>query len=167
MALKGTTGSIASITGGTISNAVTGPVGLIAQSWVAVSCPADTTEDTLATITVPANIGANASVRITCAFTITNSANNKTLKIKAGATAIYSSVVTTQSYVSASASIGNANATNSQNSIVNWQVNAVSSVGTAATAIDTTATWTITITGQKGLAGETITLNGYTAEVIH
>jgi hypothetical protein len=157
----------AAITGGTISNSTTGVVGFVGQSFVAVSGAADTNENTLATVAIPANIGIGASVRVTCAFSITSSANNKTLRIKADGTAIYSAVVTAQSYVSASASIGNAASVSAQNSIVNWQINAASSVGTAATTINTASTWNITITGQKASAGETITLLGYTVEVLH
>lgn len=167
--------SIAAITGGSIGTGVTGVVSLLAQSWAAVSCPADTSEDTLATISVPANtLGANGSLRITTHWSFTSSANTKTMRVRfsgaAGAT-YFQINGTTQQFYTVTTTIANRNATNSQGGNSAF-VTAAASAGLQSTsaltsAVDTTATTSVVISGQKALGSETMTLEGYTVEVIH
>jgi hypothetical protein len=77
--------------------AITGGTGveiLIAQSFVAVSAPADATEDTLATIAVPANtLGANGCLIIEAGILLSGAASARNFNIKFGGTtfAAYSS----------------------------------------------------------------------------
>src|SRR4051812_45306280 len=49
---------------------------VLGRSAAAVSCPADTSEDTLATVTVPANLmGVDGSLRVWTLWTVTSSTN--------------------------------------------------------------------------------------------
>lgn len=152
---------------------------VLAKSGLAVSCPADITEDTLATITVPANaMGANGWLRITTFWTTTSSGNLKTMFIR------FSGTGGTAYLNFGLASIGNpeyfdvrmicnANATNAQIGTPPAAGNLGSGVGwgagpTAAvtSAVDTTAQTTIVIRGQKAVAGETLTLKSYLVELM-
>lgn len=146
---------------------------VLAQSFVPVSAPADTTEDTLATITVPANtLGANGALRITTFWTFTNGANNKTLRARfsgASGTQYLNVTFTTQLEFIGTTVIGNANAMNSQGgySIGTYSGGTHLQGGSRITsAVDTTASTTIVLTGQKATAGDTLTLEGYMVEVI-
>lgn len=145
---------------------------VIAQSYAAVSGAADTVENTLATITVPANaIGANGSIRLRLAFTNTNNANIKTMRVRFSGAA--GTIIVSRDMASAGAwdfdlIMANRNATNSQVTR-GYGLNSVGSVGVptiAASAIDTTAATTLVVTIQKATAGDTVTLEGYTAELI-
>lgn len=152
----------------TFTGPVSGGVRVLAQSFSPVSCGADVTEDTLATITVPANImGANGVLRIVTAWTYTNSVNNKTLRVKWGGTAWHTYTVTTTAVFLDLLLIANQNATNSQfSSGQNASAYGASTNANTTASVDTTAATTITITGQKASSGETLTLNGYTVEVL-
>lgn len=146
-------------------------VRILAQSNAAVSCPADTTEDTLATITVPAGImGANGILRITTHWTCTGSANSKTWRVKFGSLAAQDNGTTTVGVTSlrCHTEIRNVGATNSQkaNSYSLTIAGSVPATAPTTAAIDTTAAVTMLITGQKGLAGETLTLDYYLVELI-
>ena len=144
---------------------------ILAQSAVAVSGAEDTAENTLATITIPANaLGANGSIAIITSWTFTNSANLKTLRARfsGGAGSIYMSfAITTQATTQAQFIISNRNSASSQvggttggNATGGW---GVSTGAIVTSAIDTTAQTTIVITGQKALGTETITLERYIA----
>jgi hypothetical protein len=156
----------ASITGGSIGTGTTGLPTLLSASSVAASGAADTNENTLATVAVAGNLlGANGKLRITFLFTVTNSANNKTLRVRFGGTQFFGVVLTTSASYVFQFEIGNRGATNSQVSgPSSWGAN---TAAVTTGAIDTTASQNLTITGQKASAGETITLEGYTVEVIH
>lgn len=144
---------------------------VLAQSWAAVSVPADATEDTLATITVPANtLGANGALRVTTQWSYTNSVNNKTMRIRYSGAAgtIYMAIVatTTVSYYDVR-TIANRGLTNSQIGFVAGSSILTLSGGSAVTsAVDTTAATSLVITGQKASSGETLTLEGYLVEVV-
>lgn len=160
----------------TISNPTfTGiPIGVaypLAHSFVGVSGAADTNENTLATITLPAGaLGANGYLEIEAKWTYTNSANNKTLRVKFGATTLYSLTATTTAAAHSYVRIGNANAANAQVS-TNWSYvganTLVALAGAANTAtIDTSAAVPILITGQKASGAEALTLDFYTVKVV-
>ncbi len=144
---------------------------ILAASAAASSHTGDTNETTLATITVPANaLGANGYVVIESLWTVTNSANNKIVRTKFGATTMMSATFTTQATYNNLVRISNRNATNSQ-------VSSTTTVGaggwgqsTSATntaAIDTTASVSVTLTGQLANTGETITLESYVARLYY
>lgn len=146
---------------------------ILAASAVAVSCPADTTEDILATITVPAGaMGLNGILRVTANWSFTNSVNNKSMRVRfggIGGTQYYSVTTTTTQNIGSLTIIQNRGAANSQ---VGWQggTNTQTFSGFAAapttSAVDTAAATTIVLTGQKATAGETLTLESYLVELI-
>lgn len=141
---------------------------ILGKSGAAVSAPADTTEDILATITVPANaVGANGAIRFTFNCTFTNNGNVKTLRMRysgIGGTLIVSQAVTNKGSITVSGMMMNANATGAQS----WNYVGVDNGGgilaaspSSASAIDTTAATTIVITGQKATAGDAFTIVNY------
>ncbi len=144
---------------------------VLAQSSVAVSCPADTTEDVLATITVPANsMGPNGRIRVTTIWTTTNSANNKTCRTRFGGasgTQYQTSVITTSAVLVDIRELGNRNAANSQVGSTVFTTGGLGTSGTGVTtsAVDTTADTTVVITGQKATAGEVLILESYCVEL--
>lgn len=139
---------------------------VLAQTVVNASCDATVNENALATITLPANtLGANGSVEILSTWAMTNSANNKTTRVRfsgAAGTEFQNRIITTQASSQQLTSISNAGAANSQRGM------GLGSPGTGETtnaivvgAIDTTVDTTLVISGQKASAGETLTLVKY------
>lgn len=141
----------------------------LAKSGAAVSAPADTNENTVATITVPANaLGANGFIKYVANLTYTNNANAKTLRVKIGGSILSTFNVAGITNSTLTGSIANANATNAQvSNAFNLHDNATGTTQMAAVAaIDTTSATTITITVQKGTAGDTITLVNFSFEIV-
>lgn len=151
-----------------------GPV-LLGQSGAAVSHTGDTNETVLATIPVPANLpGKNGRMVVECEFE-RNSGGTATVqpRVRFGASGagVGGTIMgTTGSFSNAQAtvigrvSIKNLNATNSQKSQSNNQLNvpyAISSGAFLTAAIDTTTASEIAITGKLGDSGDTITLVSY------
>lgn len=142
---------------------------ILAQSAIAASVTGTLVETVLATINIPGGImGANGAIRVIPIWSYPSSANNKTLRVKFGATAFYDVVVTAN--VSAQALIVIRNR-NSQASQVGFAPQSGTGVGGSTSpivtaALDTSVDQYITITGQLALAGENITLEGYTVEVL-
>lgn len=153
---------------------VVGAVEVLAQSAVPVAVSATTSEEALATITIPAGaMGANGCVEIWASWSYTNSANSKTLRIRAGGiagTSIFSSAVTTTNTLMRPTHWANANATNSQRT--SSSSGQGGSVGTSSgtlvtTTVDTTAAVDIVITGQKASSGETLSLDFYQVNLMY
>lgn len=150
---------------------------ILARSAVAVSCGADTTEDVLATISVPAGaLGLSGWIRLSAYYTLTNSANSKTFRTRfsgSAGTIVATDIVTTQALFRKSYWMANRGAANSQL----WSSSASDEAGTGglgvkggsfvmvASSVDTASVSTIVISGQKATAGEVLTLEGYLAEV--
>ena len=149
-----------------------GSARILGASAVAVSGAADTAENILGTVTIPAGaMGVNGILRVEALWTVTNSANNKTLRVRLGGiggTQFIGNVVTTVATARALVSIANRGAANSQISMANSFNTMWGSTTNAVTtaAIDTSAATTIVITGQKASAGETLTLESYLVELI-
>lgn len=146
---------------------------VLGQSSVAVSCGADTTEDALATVTIPAGaMGANGRLRITTVWTMTNSANNKTMRVRLGGIAgtIYmTSTQTAQATLRDQREISNRNAQNSQVGAMSGTSGGfgLSTSAVVTSAVDTTADTTVVVTGQKASAGEALTLESYMVELLY
>lgn len=144
----------------------------IARSGASVSVPADTTEDILATITLPANaLGANGFIRFRALFGLTNDANAKTFRLRIGG--IGGTVISTFNFANQDAVLvqGELHAVNATNSQLTNSTAQLTS-GTFATpsynavsAIDTTAATTFVITGQKASAGNTMRMDGYLSQI--
>lgn len=180
---NGVTGTLPLANGGTNATTAQGAAANLAacwvkQSWVQVTHTGDTNEFALATIQIPANsIGPNGSVRITQLITYTNSANTKTFRTRFGGvsgTSYNTMAVTTTATGRYQSQIGNRNSTNSQ-------VGFASGVGVGSTgatwgfttgavvtsAVDTTASVDIVLTGTNSNSGETVALEGYSVEICY
>lgn len=132
----------------------TGPTA-VGGSKGSVAAPSGTDENVLATFSVPA-LRKHDKLRVTALYSHTNSANNKTIKVKLGATVLASKVTTSVAGDKLVAEIANVGATNVQ----------IGEAG-AAGAIETGAgAAVLTITGTKATGGETLTLAHWTVELI-
>lgn len=138
-----------------------------------LNVPADTSEDTLATVTIPASVmGARGTVRITSEWSVNNDASSKTARIRfsgGAGTATFSADLLNETRAIVVTEIKNTTATNVQ------RFNSVSQLITGATittasqgsaAVDTTAATTLVFTGQKADSTDTMTLNHYRVELI-
>lgn len=134
------------------------------QSAVALSHTGDTNESTLATITIPAgSMGPNGRVSGKVSLSWTNSANNKTAKLKlAGVTLDTYGPLASSTGLMLEFEIANRGATNSQHWIVRESRSNSSTTWVQGTATaDTTGNIDITITGTLALGTETITVEDY------
>lgn len=149
-----------------------GGIQVLCKSAVAVSAPADTSEDTLATCTVPANaMGANGALRISAQFSVNNTANAKNTRVRfsaIGGTIYGGTNIANQTGMVTWIEIRNRNATNSQVGYSRYDVYAGAGILTSSltSAVDTTAATSIVITCQKATAGETCTLESFLVELM-
>jgi hypothetical protein len=142
---------------------------VLAQSGTAVSVGAVTTETVLATITVPAGaMGPNGWIQVIATVTINNNANNKTFSIRAGGTGgtlYYNGGFNTQLFGSVFKHICNANSQTSQKGTSpgggNLGVPGAAAFAIQTSTVNTAAAWDLVISGQKAVAGDTITLETY------
>jgi len=146
---------------------------LLAKSGTSASITGTVTETPLATIAIPANLlGANGQIRINAYWTITNSGNNKTLRVRMGGGGItgqveFAGTMTTVTPIWSNTLIANSNAVNTQFSVSEAPrgVDGLIVVGfNGATTVDMTAAQSLVITAQLVNVGETITLNGFSVE---
>ena len=144
-----------------------GAVLVLGQQHVAVSAPADTNENTLYSLTIPGGMmGPNDTLRISYLGTCTNSANTKNLRVRFGGTAFQSSSVTTVAGVSIITSIKNRNSVAAQAAAASAAGDCSGSVGLLTATVNTANAQTLTITGTKASAGETLTLESVLVELI-
>lgn len=147
---------------------------ILGASAVAATAPADTNENILATISLPAGVmGINGVLRIWSRWTVTASANAKTLRIRLGGIGgtahflqAFGATDVTQRDCTEIANRGSA-------SSQIGRVNAAGSGGFGAStgafttsSIDTTVATTLVLTGVKASAGETLTLESYLVELL-
>jgi hypothetical protein len=142
---------------------------VIGQSGAAVSVGAVTTETVLATITIPGGaMGPNGWVQVIATVTVNNNANTKTFNVRAGGTGgtlYYNGGFNTQLFGGVFKHICNANSQTSQKGTSPGGAN-LGIPGSGANAIQTSAVntavdWDLVISGQKAVAGDTITLETY------
>lgn len=145
---------------------------IIGISAVAVSAGANTDENTLATIAIPArSMGLNGRLRVWTLWTTTSSGNNKTVRVRLGGaagTAFLNSNVTTSVGTGDVRLISNVAADNSQKGAGAsvFTANGGTSGTPVTGAIDTSADTTLVISGQKASSGETLTLESYSVELL-
>lgn len=146
-----------------------GGVNAIGQQHAAVSAPANTSENTLYSLNIPGGtLGPNDSLRVTSVWTMTNSANNKTVNTKLGGSNIGSVVNTAVATYKEQRQVSNRGVQNSQVAFVSaFGGLGQSSVAVSALSIDTTKDQLLTVTGTKATAGETLTLESVLVEVIN
>lgn len=143
---------------------------ILAFDAAALTTPADTTEDILASIVIPGgSMGKSGLLRVSTFWSMTNNANVKTGRIRLGgiggtqfATLALASLLTAADI----RIIFNRGVTNSQLGNV---VSLVGAWGTSAVAlitgaVDTTLDQTLVITGQKATAGDALVLEAYIVE---
>lgn len=136
---------------------------VLGQSAEAASHTGTTGEVTLATIPVAAGLlGLNGQLVIEALWSVTNSANIKTPRIRVGGVAIRSPSLTTAASFNDRCRIANRN--NAASQIIQGNSATVYGATTSAAipaTIDTGAAFNITLTGQLASAGETITLESW------
>ena len=149
--------------------ALVSPVRILGASGTAASNAADTAKLTLGTFTIPAGLmGTRGIVRIFTQWSYTSSVNNKVLTVEFGGTAFMNATAAAQTGGFAITTIQNRDSASSQvGSSELWTNNSGQIATAVATAsVATTSAVTVNITGQKTLAGETLTLESWYAELI-
>ena len=146
---------------------------VLAVSGTAASAAADTLENVLATITIPAgSIGANGQLWVYTLWSYTNSANIKTMRVRLGGASGTQALAISQNTSTHFADLRIIQNVNAENSQIFFDRGSVphpgaTSVGTSITAaIDTSAATTLVLSGQKASAGETLTLSAYSVMVV-
>lgn len=147
---------------------------VLAKSGVAVPLTGSTSETALATVAIPAGaMGPNGVLRVTTLWSLTNSANNKTPRVRLGGisgTAFRGQNLTTVASGRDQIEIHNRNAQNSQ--VSNPAGGGFGGAGTSSSVIttatvDTSIAQDLVISGQLANSGETLTLEAYTVEVLY
>ena len=141
---------------------------ILAQSGASVTAPAnDTNENTLATISIKGGVmGLNGALRIYTLWTVTNSGNNKTQRIKLGVTTFSTLTVTAVATVGMIPVLYNRNSAASQVCHPTGAITGTSGSAITTGTIDTSADANLTITAQKATGTELIRLEAYTVELI-
>lgn len=138
---------------------------VLAQSAVAVPLTGSTSKTTLATISVPAGaMKANSALRVTMFFSATNNANVKTGTLDLA--------TWTASLSMAAAASGqvvfilrNRGAVNNQ--VAHGSINLTTTSAPGTYAIDFSAAQSLVLSGTLAVGTDTITLEGYTVEVLN
>ncbi len=161
---------------GTIWSLVGGSC-VLGQSAVAVSVGATTAEEVLQAIPLQAGVpGVNGALRLTTLWSSTGAVGNKILRARLGATALGGSEwlaitrtpVATDFVAPIPQVLRNRNVANSQVAFLAAQggLGTITATGITTLSVDTSVATVVGITGQKASAGETLTLEGYTLELL-
>ena len=159
------------VSNGTIWRPVGGQC-VLAQSFVQSATTGSITENTLATVTIPAGVmTANGILEIESLWSMTSNANNKRARLRfsgASGTAYYDNTLTTGALGSpVRTRIGNVNATNSQKGHAAASLGFTSSGNPLVTsAVDTAATTTLVFTGTLSVGTDTMAVEGYTVRLV-
>lgn len=147
--------------------------GILARSGVAASVTGTVGETVLAAIPIPA-IGVNGQLKINTFWTMPNSANSKTVRVRLGGlggtqiSSNGSSAFTTISQAHAYTHLIAANSLSAQNTFFETPRGTdgiITSFGVMTTGVDMTQSQSLVLTGQLSNSGETLTLVGYTVEL--
>jgi len=144
---------------------------VLAASAVPIAVPADTNENILVPVTVPAGaMGPNGVLRVITLWSFTNNANNKTMRVRLGGiggTIYLNSVIAAALSSQQQTIIQNRNAEDSQ--IGAGAAAAAFGTSTAAvvtSAVDTAQSAVLAITGMKASAGDSLVLERYLVEIM-
>lgn len=144
--------------------------GMLAQSSVPIVAPADTTEDILVTVNIPANyMGNNSRLKVYTSWTCTNNGNVKTVRVRFGGisgTDYFDGVLTSLAGGFGECEITETGANLSQQG-AGWLMNATPAIefrSQQTGTVDITAAQTLVITSQKATSGDTLTLVSYRVE---
>lgn len=139
------------------------------QKGIGSSAPANTSENTLFTFTVPANtLGKNGMLRVTTEWTCTNNANIKTVRMRFGAGGVVAMerVLTSASLAVVQSKLSNRNGAASQVTYSTANLDSSTSSEFRTSTADTAIDQTFVITGQKVTAGDTLTVETILVEII-
>lgn len=145
---------------------------VLGKSGVAVSHTGNTSETTLATVTIPANaMGLNGVLRISSVWRAgANNGNAKTPRIRlngiAGTTYFTTALASSLSARDMSRTIANRGAANSQIGGASGSAVGASTTAVTTSAIDTTAAVDLVFTGQLADGSDTIALDSYLVELV-
>lgn len=142
----------------------------LAQSAVALTCPIDTTEDILVSVSIPPNaLGINGALRVTQFWSCTNNANAKQVRTRfggIGGTVYGNANIANNASFRVQCQIHNRGAANSQHgndgTAGGWSTQTLGITG----AIDTSAVQTLIITAQKGTGADALVLESYLIELL-
>lgn len=140
---------------------------LLARSAVAAALTGSTNETALATVTVPAGLmGVDGALHVYTTWATTNSANNKTLRVRFGGAAgnaYMANVLTTSASFNDMRRIRNRNSAASQVGTGSASASAYAAAGGAVTtsAVDTASAVDLVLSGQLATAAESISLENY------
>lgn len=144
---------------------------LIAMSAVAASAPADTNENIVATITIPANtLLANGCLRWRALLSENNNANNKTWNVRLGGiggTVYFTRNGLNTTGMTVDGFICNRNSASSQIGSLTSGMTHTGTVFTGApvtSSVNTASSTTLVITATKATAGDTMTVESYLVE---
>lgn len=144
---------------------------ILAKSGAAATVSATASEEALATVSIPAGaMAANGMLRVTTLWSCTNSANNKTPRVRLGG--LSGTDYANLSFNSMTGfrivtEIINANSAGGQIGHSNIRSDGGESQQLGlSSAVDTTAAVDLVISGQKASAGETLALTSYLVELI-
>lgn len=136
------------------------------QSGTAVALTGTTAETTLVSVVIPGGmLKANGKIIVICTWSHTNSANNKTKRIKYGTFDFINAHVETTSATSRDFASMHQRTASSQVAFPNTNFGS-SSTALLTGSIDSSVDQTLAITGQLASSGETLTLESALVEVI-
>lgn len=142
---------------------------LVLHAPTPVTHTGSTAETTIATVTIPGGaMGPRGKLRITPLWVYTNNANNKTLRVKAGGSAVQVNVPTTTGTLQIVNVLHNQNAENAQIQFANTTSTGTGTAGSQSThSINTAADFDVTFTAQLADAADSVTLVGAVIEVFY
>jgi len=134
----------------------------------AVALTGTTLETTLVTITIPAGlIGSSGKVKLYPLWSVTNNANNKTVRVKLGGSTGYFLQSSGYAQLSNLVIFRNFNSESVQKVSSGMAAGLGSTTGAfTSLTIDTSAATTLTITGQLQVGTDTMTLEGLFVEIV-
>ena len=142
----------------------------LAQSGKSVTCPADTTEDVLATVVIPGGtVGNFGSLRVWTLWSMTNNVNVKTGRVRLNGiagTIFAAHVLTSFLTFSGLTRIYQRGVASSQVGHDPALITGGSAVAVATATIDMSVDVPLVITGQKATGGDSLVLEAYGVEVV-
>jgi len=134
----------------------------------AVSVTGTTAETTLLSFTVKGGlVGANGKMKIWPLLSMTNNVNGKTIRLKMDGNVIYGNTRVLESHIQFLTVVRNTSSQSSQKLSAGITVGLGTSTAAITTlAVDTSADFNISVTGQLANAADSITLDGFFLEII-
>jgi len=132
-----------------------------------VSLTGTTTETTLATVTIPAGLlGSNGKIIVYPLWTMTNSAGQKSFKLKLGGQTCYQVSLTTSAHSASLLLVRNFNSVSAQKTSTGLSAGLGATTATISnTTVNTAIAQDLTITGQLANGTDTMTLEGFFVEI--